>query len=98
AAQYPDTNAGMGIGVVALDDQLLRDFRAPLLLLLAATIFVLLIAYVNVANLLLVRANARRREFAIRAAVGATRGGIIRQSLIESFILALVASVCGIVV
>jgi putative ABC transport system permease protein len=95
SAQYPETNAGMGIGVVALDDQLLRDFRAPLLILLAATILVLLIACVNVANLLLVRANARRREFAIRGAVGATRGGIIRQSLIESFILALVASVCG---
>jgi putative ABC transport system permease protein len=95
AAQYPDTNAGMGIGIVPLQEQLFQDLRPTLVLLFGATSFVLLIACVNVANLLLVRTGARRREMAVRSALGATQASIIRQLLTESLLLAFAGGICG---
>ena len=84
AAAYPDANQGNGATVVPLDDQLVGGVRLPLLLLLGAVGFVLLIACVNVSNLLLARSTGRMGEFATRAALGANGGRLLRQSLTES--------------
>jgi putative ABC transport system permease protein len=76
-------------------DSLIGDFKKTLYALLAAVFLLLLIACSNVANLLLARASSREREIAVRAAMGASRGRLIRQFLAESFVLAAVASVAG---
>ena len=91
---YP-VNAGIGIRLVSLHEELVGDVRWPLLILVGAVSFVLLIACANVANLLLTRAASRHRELAIRAALGAGRGRLLRQLLTESVVLALVGGSAG---
>jgi putative ABC transport system permease protein len=93
--QYPETNAGQTAVVTPLLDNLVGDYRKNLVLLLGAVVLVLLIACANLANLFAARGAARAREFAIRAAVGATRGQIIRQLLVESLIVAILGGAVG---
>ena len=92
---YPDADKGIGARVVPLRREMLGRIQPFLLTLLAAVGFVLLIACVNVANLMLARSDARAREFAVRAALGASRGRVIRQLLAESVLLAVVGGGAG---
>ncbi|MBZ5679125.1 MAG: ABC transporter permease [Acidobacteriia bacterium] len=95
--QYPESK-GWGVALVGLHDQVVKYTRPALLVLLGAVALVLLIACANVANLMLVRATGREKETAIRAALGASRGQIIRQFLVESTLLSMIGAALGLVI
>src|SRR5213596_1442792 len=92
---YPETNKGETVIVTPLIDNLVGKYRTNLTLLLGAVGLVLLIACANLANLFAARGAARTREFAIHAAVGATRAQIIRKLLLESFLIAILGGALG---
>lgn len=96
AEQYPVVNADHGAIVEFLHDKTVAEVRPTLVVLAGAVGFLLLIACVNVANLLLARATTREREVAVRTALGAGRGDVIRQLLAENMVLAIAAGVLGV--
>ena len=95
ASAYPDADKGWSFRVTPLREYLLGDAQKPLLVLFCTVGFVLLIACANVSNLFLSRGWARRREFAIRTAIGATRGALLRQLAVESLLVALMGGTCA---
>jgi len=97
AEQYPKENAGWGVSIISLHEDEVGSVRSTLLMFLGAVGLVLLIACANVANLMLARATARRKEFAIRTALGAGRFRLARMIVTESLVLAVLGGVVGVV-
>ncbi len=95
--QYPADDKGWGAVVVPLHDEMVGDVRPMLLVLLGAVAFVLLIACANIANLFIAKAMARRKEIAIRTALGASRSRVIRQILTETTLLSIVGGALGLI-
>ncbi len=98
ADAYPKSNSKHGVNVAPLASVIVGNVRPTLLVLLGAVGFVLLIACANVANLLLARSAGRQKEIAIRAAIGAGRGRVVRQLLTESVVLALAGGIAGLAI
>jgi putative ABC transport system permease protein len=96
--QFPDTNSGWGVYAVKFQDSVVGEFHANLLILLAATGFLSLMASANIANLLLAHAFKRRREVAVRVALGASRLRVVRQFLIENVLLFLLGGTLSLLV
>lgn len=97
AQEFPKESAGWRVRIVPLHGAIIEDVKTPLLVLLGAVGFVLLLACINIANLLLARATTRTREIALRQALGAERGRIIRQLLTESAVLGCFGAILGVV-
>jgi len=95
AQEYPNVNANVTAAVVPMHEWITGNLRLPLLILLGGVAFVLLIACANVANLLLVRGVAREGELAVRTALGAGRGRLVRQLVTESMVLSLFGAALG---
>jgi len=98
AKEHPETNAETGFSFFTLRDEMLPRYRLMLLLLCGASLSLLLLTGANLANLLLARASARERELAVRAALGAESGRLVRQMLTESLVLTAIGGVTGILV
>ena len=96
-AQYPDSNRGQGAFVAPLSEVIVGEVKPILLLLLCGAALLLLIACINVASLLLVRSETRRRELSVRRALGATKARLIRQFVIEGLVIVVIGSVAGLV-
>jgi putative ABC transport system permease protein len=97
ARQFPDSNRGWGVDITPAREQLVGDMRPLLAALVGAAAFVLLIACANIASLQLARSTERQAEFAVRAALGASRWRLIRRSVLESLVLAATGGVCGLI-
>jgi len=95
AQENPETNREFGVRLVPLHEEVIRGIKKPLLILFGTVGFVLLIACFNATNLLLARSTTRRREFAVRLALGASRYRIIQQVIVESLLLAVLGGILG---
>ncbi len=94
-AAFPQTNQGLTMNAIAVRELIVGDVRTPLLMLLGAVGFVLLVACANVASLMLARASARQEELTVRAALGAGRGRLLRQLLTEAVALGMIGGAIG---